>query len=292
VPSPTASSGWVLTSAQNSIQGMRRERFEVHWHRSAHRRTHRRYTQSGAVLVSNTVRDLVAGSGLKFEDRGLRACPSPGESRRTSSSVSLGERPGFARAGRRRGGYRFLNLSFASLTACRSAVRRSFVASASCCCRSCISVSWRLACAIHLSMCSIHVGTSSSALRNVNASSSNRTPPGVAILAESSAPRKDCRQRIDGDALRGTRHVTRSCVLGGPARLTFMRRLYASPLRRGKLTLSVMLAWWHSNAPSRPARGRLLAYFDQRRASPCLSHHDVFARNRRVLQGASVPRSP
>jgi class 3 adenylate cyclase len=27
----------------------------------------------GEVLVSSTVRDLVAGSGLKFEDRGLHA---------------------------------------------------------------------------------------------------------------------------------------------------------------------------------------------------------------------------
>jgi class 3 adenylate cyclase len=29
--------------------------------------------QTGEVLVSSTVKDLVAGSGLRFEDRGLRA---------------------------------------------------------------------------------------------------------------------------------------------------------------------------------------------------------------------------
>ena len=161
---------------------------------------------------------------LKFfhsQGRGL----SPG----MSSLASLGKYPGFARGRRWCRGHRFLNFSFASLTACRSALRRSFVASASRSSRSCTSVSWRLACAIHLSMYSIHVGTSSSELRNVNASSSNRTPAGVAIIAESFAPRKDCRQRIDGGALRGTRHVTRSCVFGGPTRLTFMERTIRVP---------------------------------------------------------------
>jgi hypothetical protein len=188
-------------------------------------RSRSRSPRQSALALGRAVRDFPKVTAP--EPGGL----SPG----TSSSASLGECPGFARGRRWRRGHRFLNLSFASLAACRSALRRSFVASASRCSRSCTSVSWRLACAIH-SMYSIHVGTSSSELRNVSASSSNRTPAEVAIIVESFAPRKDCRQRIDGGALRGTRHVTRSCVFGGPARLTFMGGLYAWPLRRGKLT--------------------------------------------------------
>jgi class 3 adenylate cyclase len=36
--------------------------------------------QAGEVLVSNTVKDLVAGSGLRFEDRGTHALKGvPGE---------------------------------------------------------------------------------------------------------------------------------------------------------------------------------------------------------------------
>ena len=38
---------------------------------------------AGEILVSSAVRDLVAGSGTGFEDRGsveLRACPAPGNS--------------------------------------------------------------------------------------------------------------------------------------------------------------------------------------------------------------------
>jgi class 3 adenylate cyclase len=35
--------------------------------------------KSGEILVSNTVKDLVAGSGLKFDDRGLHPLKGVGE---------------------------------------------------------------------------------------------------------------------------------------------------------------------------------------------------------------------
>ena len=35
--------------------------------------------KSGEILVSNTVKDLVAGSGLKFDDRGLHVLKGVGE---------------------------------------------------------------------------------------------------------------------------------------------------------------------------------------------------------------------
>jgi len=35
--------------------------------------------QSGEVLVSRTVKDLVAGSGIAFEDRGVHSLPGVGE---------------------------------------------------------------------------------------------------------------------------------------------------------------------------------------------------------------------
>ena len=35
--------------------------------------------QAGEVLVSGTVKDLVAGSGIKFEDRGMRTISACGE---------------------------------------------------------------------------------------------------------------------------------------------------------------------------------------------------------------------
>jgi hypothetical protein len=46
----------------------------------------------GEILVSGTVKDLVAGSGLRFEDRGareLRACPGCGGSMRSPAEPDL-----------------------------------------------------------------------------------------------------------------------------------------------------------------------------------------------------------
>jgi hypothetical protein len=39
-------------------------------HRRQHRRAGRSPGRAGEILVSSTVKDIVAGSGLEFEDRG------------------------------------------------------------------------------------------------------------------------------------------------------------------------------------------------------------------------------
>jgi len=49
---------------------MRARRIEGPRHRGAHRGANRRRGGAQEILVSGTVRDLVAGSGIAFDDRG------------------------------------------------------------------------------------------------------------------------------------------------------------------------------------------------------------------------------
>jgi class 3 adenylate cyclase len=43
------------------------------WHRRCHRRPSTSLAGSDEVVVSSTVKDLVAGSGIRFQDRGIHA---------------------------------------------------------------------------------------------------------------------------------------------------------------------------------------------------------------------------
>jgi hypothetical protein len=53
---------------------------EVGWDVPSYRARVAAHADAGEVLVSSTVRDLVAGSGLEFEDRGLHELKGiPGE---------------------------------------------------------------------------------------------------------------------------------------------------------------------------------------------------------------------
>jgi class 3 adenylate cyclase len=46
--------------------------------------------RAGEVLVSSTVRDLVAGSGIEFSDRGVRELNGPPEARQVYAVVAVG----------------------------------------------------------------------------------------------------------------------------------------------------------------------------------------------------------